>query len=127
MQLKKLLLIVFALFISFLGWSAGAVENAGAPVMIIRFNQEFVNYSTQLQKVTKSAIAAKPTVLFDIVSVVPQTGSGSKDAKIKERSTLLTNQVVKNLQLNGVKPEQIRTTFQDSTLAQSGEVHIFVR
>jgi hypothetical protein len=127
MLLKKLLSIVFFVFISFFGLVASAAENASAPVMIIRFNQDFVNYKTQLQKVAKSAIAAKPSVLFDIVSVVPQTGSSGDDKKIKERSTFLTNQVVESLQLSGAKADQIRTTFQDSTLAESGEVHIFVR
>jgi hypothetical protein len=126
MQLIKI--IISVILISFFGSSIShAAESTGTPVMIIRFNQELIDYDKPLQKVAKSAIAAKPSVLFDIVSVVPETDSRSDNSKLKERSEFLTNQVIETLQLNGAKPEQIRTTFQNSTIAESGEVHIFVR
>lgn len=119
--ISAIMIILGSLSISY------AAENAGAPVMIIRFNQEFIDYSSQLRKVAKSAIAAKPSVLFDIVSVIPQTGKNGEDKKTKERSEFLTKQVIENLQSNGAQADQIRTTFQNSSIAESGEVHIFVR
>jgi hypothetical protein len=121
--MKKIVILLGLLIAVFGSFGAFAAEK---PVMVIRFNQEYVDYQKSLTKVVNSALAAKPDVLFDVVAVVPEAGSKSDNAKMQARASQLAAKLVGNLNAAGVKPEQIRTTYQNSAVADS-EIHIFVR
>jgi hypothetical protein len=125
--MNKLLTFLVAVVLSFGTFASFASENKDAPVMIIRFNQELVAYQKSLQKVVTSAMEVKPNVLFDVVSVVPAGSNNKVSKKTQEAADFTTKQVLETLQAKGVKLENIRTTFQNSTIVQDGEVHIFLR
>ncbi len=127
MRLNKLfLLAVTALIIgmSSISMASGTPEK---PVMIIRFNEEFVNYEQPLRKVIDSALSVKPSVFFDIVSIVPDTGSNKQNKQLRKESEYLTGQVVANLTSNGIAEDKVRVTYQTSTALKDNEVQIFAR
>lgn len=103
------------------------VAHAEDAVMVIRFNKQSVDYKNQLEQVVVAAMGAKPDVFFDIVTIVPETGSMRKDRESKDKSSLYSNQVVETMRKSKVAPDNIRLTFQNSTIVKDSEIHIFAR
>ncbi len=121
---KKIFTAAFlvTLLASFAGFAA-----EDKPLMVIRFNQDIVNYEKPLQKAVSAAIRVKPATFFDIVSITPKTGKYRKDKLLRRNSEFLTSEIVENILNSGIKDGRIRVTYQDSELSDSSEVHIFVR
>jgi hypothetical protein len=108
---------------------AVSIQNSWAdtPVMIIRFNQNIVEYERPLAKVVKAAIDKKPEVFFDVVSLVPKSDSKNNNQEIKDHVEYLTNKVVEKIKYSGVEQNNVRVTYQNSDVISESEVHIFVR
>jgi hypothetical protein len=103
------------------------VSHAEDAVMIIRFNKQSVDYKKQLEQIVSVAMEAKPDVFFDIVTIVPETGSMRKDRENKDKSSLYSNQVVEIMRKAKVIPDNIRLSFQNSKIVKDSEIHIFAR
>ncbi len=124
MKLNKLFILI-TLFIS-----AVALQPATAtetPLMVIRFNQEIVEYEKSLEKAANAAIAIKPATFFDIVSIVPETGDRKSDKKFKNNSNYFSDQIAEKIKSLGVTEDKIRISSQSSKLIKANEVQIFVR
>jgi hypothetical protein len=103
------------------------VAHAEDAVMIIRFNKQSVDYKNQLEQVVSASMGAKPDVFFDIVTIVPETGSMRKDRENKDNSSLYSNQVIEIMRKAKVIPDNIRLSFQNSKIVKDSEIHIFAR
>jgi hypothetical protein len=113
--MKSILKTVFlALVIAVFCPMPDAFVQAGAesrkPLMVIRFNGPFVEYSQSLNMAVVAAVKAKQTVIFDVVAGRQVQAMG--------------NQVAREIVAMGVNPNKV-------TLSGSGinnnEVLIFVR
>lgn len=98
-----------------------------APLVIIRFNQPRVYYDQQLYNAVSKAVAAKPEVMFDIVSYAPETGNAQADASWQATASHNTRAVVANLQQMGVPMSRISVSGQRMAGIRYDETHVFVR
>ena len=122
-EMKFIYTIVFSSLLLF----CSTLANAQDAVMIIRFNKDVVGYEQPLEKVVDAALDAKASVFFDIVAIVPKTDSARMNRTYKSQTATYSNDVIDVLRHSGIAPDKIRITFQDSTLVDDSEVHIFVR
>ncbi len=125
LKIKKL----FVLFVSaiILSFSFASFANQDTPLIIIRFNQDFVKYEKSLHKSVSAALQVKPSTFFDIVSLVPHANKSGKDKEARKTSEALTAKIVQNIKGSGVSEDKIRVTYQDNPGVQSPEIHIFAR
>ncbi len=107
----------------FSAWMASA---GNAPLVTIRFNQPHVYYDGQLRGAVSRALAAKPDVVFEVVSVAPVTGNASLDARWQATAGHNTKAVIEDLQAMGVPPTQIRVKGQTQPDLKFDETQVFV-
>lgn len=100
---------------------------ADKELIIIRFNNDHVNYDKSLRKVVSSALEIKPETFFDIVTINPEGKTRRESLKNKEESENLTNEVVGKIKAHGIADDRLRVTYQASSDVSSTEVHIFVK
>lgn len=90
------------------------------PVMIVRFNQDHVYFQKQLATVIRSAIKAKPDVVFDVIQYVPnQAENGEYDSSLQT--------VLSGFLTNGIAKSRLQASMQSSQDVSSAEVYIYVR
>lgn len=123
---KYILSAILAVILAALNISSAFAAD-DKPLMIIRFNKDIVDYEKSLDKVVASALDAKASTFFDVVSIVPETENSKQNKIMTKDSEYLTGQVAENLKLSGVDEKNIRVTYQNSKLVKNNEVHIFVR
>lgn len=123
--MRKTLLAIIIFVVS--SASFAFAEDDMSPLMVIRFNQDYVSYDSSLEKVVNSAQQAKPSVFFDVVSIVPETKNTKQNKKISEAARYNAEKLSENIQSQGVDPEKIRITYQNSKIAKYNELHVFVR
>lgn len=97
------------------------------PLVIIRFNQPRIYFEQQLYGAISKAIAAKPEVMFDLVSNVPATGDTGLDTKWQATARHNTQAVLKSMMDMGVPSSRMTTRAQPSRGVEFDEVHVFVR
>ena len=96
------------------------------PLMVIRFNQPHLRFEKQLYTVVSQALQAKPSVMFDIVSVAPRAQDSSDQDRYNQMTAQNTHRVLATLTDIGLPQSRISlTTAQDNVPAS--EVRIFVR
>lgn len=115
--------------------AAPAPAAAPAPIasntvalLTIRFNQPHVYYEDALTQAVKSAEQAKPGVMYEVLSTIPDLSSLTQDQqdKLSARAKDNLHNVVVKMQQQGVSPDRIRIA--DQTLKiRSQEIRIFVR
>lgn len=97
------------------------------PLIIVRFNQPKVWFEKQLYNAVSQAVAAKPTVMFDVISVAATGPDGQPTAQQSRQAEDGLNRVVRVMNDMGVPASRIAVSRQTSAAAESGEVHVFVR
>lgn len=97
------------------------------PLVVIRFNQARVYYDQQLYSAISQAVAAKPDVMFDVVSNAPTTGNQTIDAQWVATASRNTQAVVASMQKLGVPLSRMRITGQTQPDLRFDETQIFVR
>ncbi|MBM3617341.1 MAG: hypothetical protein FJX23_02215 [Alphaproteobacteria bacterium] len=107
--------------------SAAAQSHSDTPLLVVRFNQDRVYYQQPLYNAVSRALEAKPSVLFNIVAVVPQTSSESANQQAQANTQARAGQLVGEMVKMGVPQSRLRVSYQKSTFAQTPEVHIFVQ
>ena len=110
--------IISLLIFGLVALSNHSFANDSKPVMIIRFNSDFVSYDRQLSKIVDSVKEIKSNADFDLVHVV-QKGKKTPNKNI--------DRIVEKLASEGVEKNNINTSKQPSLIAKYEEVHIFVR
>jgi hypothetical protein len=93
------------------------------PLVVIRFNQPRVFFEKPLRNAVAKAVQKKPSVLFDVVSYVPQ---GKSQSSIDAEASRHTQSIVNAMQGMGVNPNNIHTTSQPDSALQDHEVQIFI-
>lgn len=106
---------------------AAPAMNQTTPLMVIRFNQQKVYYDRSLYTAVSKAVAAKPTVMFDLVSVVPESGDAARDARSAQAAEDNLGKVVASMNQMGVPQSRLTITRRPVSGAGSSEVQIFVR
>jgi len=86
---------------------AEAAVDARIPLVTIRFNQSSVAYDQQLYGAISKAIAAKPGVMFDVVSRAPAVGDAQRDTQWQAIAGRNTRSVLAVMAQMGVPAERI--------------------
>lgn len=107
--------------------SAFAQAYTDTPLLVVRFNQDRVYYQQPLYNAVSRALEAKPSVLFNIVAVVPQSSSDSFNQQAQANTQARAGTLVGEMVKMGVPQSRLRVSYQKSTFAEVPEVHIFVQ
>lgn len=102
------------------------VSHYDTPLMVVRFNQPNLYYQQQLYNVVSRALQAKPDVMFNIVSLVPETQDAALNQRIGTDARNSTGGFIANLVQMGVPQNRIRVSYQPGYNIESNEVHLFV-
>lgn len=97
------------------------------PLVVLRFNQPRVYYEQPLFQAIEKAVAVKPAVMFDIVSLAPSTGNATTDANWQATASRNTRMVVASMQQMGVPLSRMQITGRQQPGLNADEVQIFVR
>lgn len=125
--MQTLLYPLLALGVLFFVYSALAEVPGAKPLVVLRFNQDRVYYEQPLFQAIEKAVAVKPGVMFDVVSIAPSTGDAAKDAEWQRTASSHTQAVVTSMQKMGVPLSRMAISGQPQTGLNADEVHIFVR
>lgn len=120
---KLLFILAMAGFTS----TAQAQSYTDTPLLVVRFNQDRIYYQQALYNAVSRALEAKPSVLFNIVAVVPESSNDSFNRQSKADTQMRTGTLVGDMVKMGVPQSRLRVSYQKSTTAPSPEVHIFVQ
>ena len=94
--------------------------------MCWRFNQDRVYYQQPLFGAVSRALEAKPSVMFNIISLVPETGNTRTDKRLEEEAQRSTGRFVNDMLQMGVPQNRIRISYQANRAVTANEVHLFV-
>jgi uncharacterized protein YpiB (UPF0302 family) len=125
-----ILLLVFIFIFSFgiFGMSISASADGGEkPFMVIRFSNTLVSYEQSLYKAIKLALAAKSSVVFDVVAVTPEIADKVASQQNEKDARFFAQQVVARIGKSGVAKENITLDQKIDTSLTTNEVQIFVR
>lgn len=96
------------------------------PLVVIRFNQRRVFFEKPLYNAVSKAVAAKPNVVFDVVSFVPQASSSGSQDKVDANAASQQASVINTLQQIGISRQQIRVSRDIAPDTQFHEVYVYV-
>lgn len=118
----------FAALVLALSMALGSFAYAqGNPLVIIRFNQQRIYYEQQLYGAVSKAVAAKPTVMFDLVSYVPTTGDEKIDAQWQATARHNSQAILKSMMGMGVPASRMNMRVQPMRGGEYDELHLFVK
>lgn len=103
-----------------------AMTNTSAsdiPLAVIRFNQPKVFFEKPLQNAIAKAVQRKASVMFDVVSYVPQ---GKDQSALDAAASRQQQQVISAMRSMGVNATNIQTSSQADANVQFHEVQIFI-
>ena len=106
---------------------AGGSERVGSdqPLVVIRFDQDNVNYEQALYSAVRRVLDRRPEAAFDVVAVAPQGGEQSALALSKARRQ--AERVLRSLNEMGLPPNRVSLSATTSSRANVNEVHVYVR
>jgi hypothetical protein len=106
---------------------AGGAERVGSdqPLVVIRFDQDKVNYEQALYSAVRRVLDRRPDAAFDVVAVAPQGGEQSALALSKARRQ--AERVLRALNEMGLPPNRVSLSATTSRRANVNEVHVYVR
>jgi hypothetical protein len=96
------------------------------PLVTIRFNQPRVYFDQQLYSAISKAVAIKPEVTFDVVSLAPLTGNPQTDKQWQGVASHNTRAVVAVMNNIGVPMERMQVRGQTQSGLKFDETQIFV-
>lgn len=105
---------------------AQGASHYDTPLMVVRFNQGRVYYQQPLYSALSRALEAKPGVMFNIVSLVPETGDKRTDKKLAEDARRTTGVFVSDMVKMGIPQNRIHVSYEGNRGVESNEVHLFV-
>ncbi len=126
-RISRSFLLVFTLVTAGLPSLSAAEATAAQPLVVIRFNQPHVYYDQQLYGAIAKALAAKPDVMFDLVSAAPSTGNAELDQKWQATAGHNTRAVLNSMAQMGVPMERINVIGQSEPGLRYDETQVFVR
>jgi hypothetical protein len=110
------------------GMSKIASLGARRPLVVIRFDRPNVEYEPALYTAVSRALARKPNAAFDLVAVAPsKTTHGGSTALAVDESKRNADSVMRSLANMGLPPDRVTLSATTSTVAETNEVHVYVR
>jgi hypothetical protein len=103
------------------------IESGARPLMIVRFNQRSVRYQQPLYTAVSRAVETKPTVMFELVSFVPDLGNAYSNQSAASQAAGHVRDVLGTMQSIGVPQSRISVRQQAAPGLRFDEVHLFVR
>ncbi len=104
------------------------ITPAGPPPPLITMDFEKPNtvYEAQLREVVDKALSRKPGVVFDVVTVVPETGTPAQqaDAAISIRAD--AREVARIIADQGASPDQVHMLARAEPKAAGRQVQVYV-
>jgi hypothetical protein len=109
--------------------AANTVGNLGnrRPLVVIRFDRPNVPYQEPLFTAVSEALNRRPGAVFDVVSIVPQSGTPAQVALNANQARRNAEQVVQSLTQMGRPSDRLSLSSTSSGSAANNEVHIYVR
>jgi len=107
--------------------SPGAGLASGRPFVVIRFDNPGVEYEQQLYDAVSAALARSPNVAFDLVAVVPATGTSEEIARNAEAARASAEKVMQSLLNMGLPADRVSVSQVTDPNIQSNEVRLYVR
>lgn len=106
---------------------SGGSERVGSdqPLVVIRFDQDNVNYEQALYSAVRRVLDRRPEAAFDVVAVAPQGGEQSALGLSKARRQ--AERVLRSLNEMGLPPNRVSLSATTSQRANVNEVHVYVR
>lgn len=120
-SLAFLMLVMSALL------SVPQAAHAEKPLMVVRFNQPNISYGDHLYRAVSRAVEAKPSVMFEVVSVVPQTADADTNADWKKVADAHAAKFQSVLQSMGVPASRISYAQRPQSGLRFDEVQLYVR
>lgn len=106
---------------------AGTAESGTTPALVtIRFNQPRVYFDQQLYSAIAKAVAIKPEVMFDVVSLAPATGNATTDKQWQAVAGHNTRAVITVMNNIGVPADRITVKGQSQAGLRYDETQVFV-
>lgn len=102
-------------------------NSPGQLLVLVRFNQPDVEYEPQLHQAISSALDQKPDADFTVVAVTPKSGDTAAMGAETEEAQRHADSVKSSLVQLGLQPGRISTSNTSSEMADTPEVHVYIR
>ncbi len=99
----------------------------GQLLVLVRFNEPQVDYEDQMYQAVSTALDRKPDANFTIVAVSPKSNDPAAVGGDVERAERNAENVKSSLIQLGLQPNRISMSSINSDVAQSPEVHLYIR
>lgn len=96
---------------------------SGKPLFVAKFNKSGVKYHDGLKRAVSSAVAKKPSVMFEVVAINPI----SSNHLTKSASNNYASEIFKEIVDMGVSADRISLTSRSSGDATASEVQIYIK
>jgi hypothetical protein len=103
-----------------------AFAQGAQPLVTIRFNQQRVYFDRQLYGAIEKALAIKPDVMFDVVSLAPEGANAEANKKWQAVAGRNTRSVIEAMTGMGVPMDRISVTGQSQAGLRFDETQVFV-
>lgn len=103
-----------------------ATAGQSPPLVTIRFNQPRVYFDQQLYSAVSKAVAVKPDVTFDLVSLAPATGNAQTDKQWQAVAGHNTRAVIAVMNNIGVPADRIIVTGRSQSGLRYDETQVFI-
>jgi hypothetical protein len=97
------------------------------PLVLIRFDRPNVPYEEPVFSAVSEALNRRPGSVFDVVSIVPQSGSPAQVALNANQARRNGEKVVQTLLEMGLPSDRVSLNSTSSGQVTNNEVHIYVR
>lgn len=107
--------------------SSGEQGSLGQLLVLVRFNEPQVQYEDQLYQAVSNALDRKPDANFTVVAVRPKSNDPMAVGSDTESADRNAENVKSSLIQLGLQPSRISMSNTSSEVAQSPEVHLYIR
>ena len=97
------------------------------PLVTIDFGRPNPDYTTALQQAVDQARSRKPDVQFDVVTVVPNTGTPENQVAAATALTADAREVARRIEANGVDDDHIHLLARAQIGVPTRRIEIYVR
>ena len=106
---------------------AASMVGQRQPLVVIRFDDENVEYEQPLYSAISQVLDRRPESAFEIVGVAPSTGNEAQDALDSNRARRKASAVMRSLTGMGLTPDRMSMAATSSPTAEVTQVHVYVR
>ena len=104
--------------------TGGAAQVALVTINLAKANPD---YAVELHQAVRDALGRKPGVEFDVVSVVPATGTPAQQVAAATGITADAREIARAINADGVDDGRIHLSARSDASASSRQVQVFVR